>query len=80
MDIATKLFIVFTIVAFIVGLALWLTKITVAGGSFHGRWLDDHPHDCLHPYYYEGELGNTWQCRWCKQIWIRNKYVWERMK
>lgn len=64
------------------GIIYFIVKAFDAGGLFHGRWIEKGKpsHVCKEPYYFMGEVGNTWQCHKCKQIWIRQQLGWKEMK
>ena len=70
----------FLLVFAIMAIVWIIVKASEPGGLFHGYWIErNDPHDCQHPYYFLGALGNTWRCRKCRQIWIKNRLEWERM-
>ncbi len=68
------------IVTFLVVLSIFVVKAYEPGGFAHGDWIErNDPHGCTHPFSSDGAIGNTWRCRKCKQIWIKQQYKWERM-
>jgi hypothetical protein len=80
MDPVMALVIAFGGTAVLVGIIMGIHRVFEPGGLAHGDWLEKtNPHHCNTPYGIEGEVGNTWRCRKCRQIWIKHQFNWERM-